>query len=132
MGAEEQELEEQGQEQEEQEQEEQKEQEELEEQEEQGGQEEQRRQDVILTFATLDVSCDMSTIGPQAPAPVLVASITERVSCITEGGGSHTSPVTLTHLQTLSLTPDLMDLQQLDSVNQSTEFVYDSLDSIFG
>ena len=93
-------------------------------------QEEQRRQEVTLTFAALGMSSDMATLGPQAPNPILVASITEGGASITEGGGIHTSPVTLTHLQTL--TPDLMDLQQLDSVNTSTNFSYDSLDNIFG
>ena len=87
-------------------------------------QEEQRRQEVTLTFAALGMSSDMPTLGPQAPTPVLVTSIDQ-------GGASHSTPLTLTHLETL--TPALMQQDlQLGIVNQSVNFSYDSLDDLFG
>ena len=87
-------------------------------------QEEQRRHEVTLTFAALGMSSDMPTLGPQAPTPVLVTSIDQ-------GEASHTTPPTLTHIETL--TPALMQQDlQLDIVSQSVNFSYDSLDDMFG
>ena len=82
-----------------------------------------QEQEVILTFQALGMSGDTAPPGPQPPMPVLINSPNE-------GGSGHTSPLTLTHLETL--TPALMqqDLGQ-DIVDIDADFSYDSQD-MFG